>query len=158
MSATKASAQDTEQSEVDRLSRLYRQTRQRHWVVLVVSILVVLAALALQFRESGSLRFPWTDTSLPPMCASKLILGVECPGCGLTRSFVALAGGDVQASLGFNRVGWILALAVVAQIPYRIYVLNEMRYRVAHRHWPVWLGYLLIAALFVNWLLKSLAI
>lgn len=32
-------------------------------------------------------------------CPSKLLLGLECPGCGLQRSFLALMRGDVVESL-----------------------------------------------------------
>jgi hypothetical protein len=69
---------------------------------------------------------------------------------------VALAAGDFAESLRYNRVGWLLALAVAIQIPYRVFALYELRQRVVPRPWLVWLGYGLILALVVNWLLKSL--
>jgi hypothetical protein len=97
---------------------------------------------------------PWADVALPPVCSSRLLFGVECPGCGLTRSFVALAAGDLSASWRYHRVGWLMALAVVGQIPYRVCGLIETRTRIVPRTWPAWLGYLLIASLIVNWLLK----
>ena len=37
-------------------------------------------------------------------CASQHLLGVPCPGCGFTRALVALARGDLGASLGFHPV------------------------------------------------------
>jgi len=131
-----------------------RQSRERHRFMLGLSLFVVVAAFLLQFHQGGALRFPGTDVSLPPLCGSRILFGVECPGCGLTRSFVALGAGDIQQSLRFNRVGWLLALAVVAQIPYRIFALRELRHRVVQRTWPVWFGYFLITALVLNWLLK----
>jgi hypothetical protein len=138
----------------DREAVLARQLRERHVFMLWLAAFVIVAAFFLQFRQGGSLRLPWSDIALPPLCGSRILFGMECPGCGLTRSFVALAGGDLAGSLTFNRVGWILALAVVAQIPYRLYALRELRQQVVQRRWVVWFGYFLIAALFVNWLLK----
>jgi hypothetical protein len=138
----------------DRQAVLARQLRERHLFMLWLAAFVIVAAFFLQFRQGGSLRLPWSDIGLPPLCGSRLLFGMECPGCGLTRSFVALAGGDIAGSLAFNRVGWILALSVVAQIPYRLYALRELRRQVVQRRWVVWFGYFLIAALFLNWLIK----
>jgi hypothetical protein len=42
----------------------------------------------------------------------------------------------------------------VAQIPYRISALRELRSRVVQRAWPIWFGYFLVAALVINWLAK----
>lgn len=36
------------------------------------------------------------------LCLYKRFLGVECPGCGLTRGFVQLAHGDVVAAVKLN--------------------------------------------------------
>jgi hypothetical protein len=35
-------------------------------------------------------------------CLLKRALGVPCPGCGFTRALLALARGDVRASLGLH--------------------------------------------------------
>jgi hypothetical protein len=82
------------------------------------------------------------------------LLGIECPGCGLTRSFVALAEFDVSASLRFHRAGWLVALAVVVQVPYRLFAIWELRRRVIERPWLAWLGFLVLAVLVVDWLLR----
>ena len=131
-----------------------RQLREHHWTMLVVAILVIAASLALRLPDTETVGLKWLHISLPPMCGSRALLGVECPGCGLTRSFVALAAGDFQQSLRFHRVGWLLAAAVAGQIPYRLYALCEIRSRIIRRAWPVWFGYFLIAALIGNWVVN----
>ena len=71
---------------------------------------VIAAALLLRVGEAGHVQPKWLPNfPLPVMCGSRAFFGVECPGCGLTRSFVALAGGDFAESLAFHRVGWVLA-------------------------------------------------
>jgi len=52
---------------------------------------------------------------LPVLCAFRRMTGVPCPGCGLTRSWVALAGGHLQRSLSFHRMGWLVMLYVALQ-------------------------------------------
>ncbi len=35
-------------------------------------------------------------------CSVKSLLGVECPGCGMQRAFIALLRGDLKESLSLN--------------------------------------------------------
>jgi hypothetical protein len=131
----------------------------RHWVLLGISLLVIFAAFGLEFGQSDGLRLPGSDARLPTVCASRLLFGVECPGCGLTRSFVALAAGDFAESFRFNRIGWLIAFAVLLQIPYRIFALRELRGGVVvERPWLAWLGYFLLAALILNWVLRLIGL
>lgn len=128
--------------------------RDRHRTMLYLAIAVVVAAFLLQMPNSDSVSLPWLHVNLPTLCGSRALFGMECPGCGLTRSIIALAAGDLEQSLRFHRLGWIMALAIVAQIPYRLFALREMRHGIVQRAWPTWFGNFLIAALIINWLLK----
>jgi len=49
-------------------------------------------------------------TGGPQLCPFKLILGLPCPGCGMTRSVVTLLHGDLAASLHFHPLGLPLVL------------------------------------------------
>lgn len=131
------------------------QLRDRHRTMLWISIAMIVAAFLLRERSTGQVGpAGWPQWNLPALCGSRTLFHVECPGCGLTRSFIALAAGDWRASVSANRVGWLVALAVVLQIPYRWYALRELRTRIPTRTWPIWCGYMLIAVLVVNWLLR----
>jgi hypothetical protein len=134
--------------------RRYAQLLDRHWTMLGVSVAVIVLSFALQLNPAGRVRASWLPfDSLPPLCGSRAIFGVNCPGCGLTRSFVALASGDVSESFRLHRIGWLMALAVVLQVPYRTWGLYELRRGViSDRAWPTWFGNVLIAALILNWL------
>jgi len=35
-------------------------------------------------------------------CSTKSLLGLDCPGCGMQRAFIALLKGDVKESLHLN--------------------------------------------------------
>lgn len=52
-------------------------------------------------------------TGGPQLCPFKLILGLPCPGCGMTRSVVTLLHGDPAASLYFHPLGLPLVLFLV---------------------------------------------
>lgn len=96
-----------------------------------------------------------TSYPLPELCGSRLALGIECPGCGLTRSFIWAGRGEWLRALEVNRVGFLMMLAVVGQIPYRILMLRHFeRGEMPELAWPRRFGWALIAMLFGNWALK----
>jgi hypothetical protein len=59
----------------------------------------------------------------PVVCPFRLATGLPCPGCGLARSWVALAHGDLETSLARHPFGpllFALALAAVAAVGWRV--------------------------------------
>jgi hypothetical protein len=50
--------------------------------------------------------------SLGGLCWFRGVFHIDCPFCGMTRSFVALAHGDVAAALRFHPAGPLLFLAM----------------------------------------------
>jgi hypothetical protein len=124
--------------------------------MLCFSLFIIGAAFLLRRGESETITLAWPKIELPPLCASRTLFDIECPGCGLTRSFVALAAGDIQESWRLHRLGWLLAFAIVGQIPYRLNALRQLRKTgsTVQPVWPKLFGKFLIAALILNWLLK----
>jgi hypothetical protein len=135
--------------------KLRRRLYERHRSMLIISAIVLTLSFALSIRatENESL-VSIGDFDLPVVCTSRAWFGVECPGCGLTRSFVALAAGDISDSYRQHRLGWLLFGAVVLQIPYRSYRLWQLRRSTVEQRWPTYFGFLLIVALIGNWALK----
>jgi hypothetical protein len=53
-------------------------------------------------------------TSVPSLCPFKVLTGLPCPGCGLTRSSVAFLHGDPSTSVFYHPLGApIIIVAVV---------------------------------------------
>jgi len=50
------------------------------------------------------------------MCLSHELLGIDCPFCGMTRSFVALAHGDLGASLRLHPAGPLLFISMIVLV------------------------------------------
>lgn len=144
--------------EVDAMqNRRILMLRERHWSVLLVSIVVICLAIGLETSDHGRVAVKgWSGLRVPELCSSRAWLGVTCPGCGLTRSFIHLAHGRLADSIAANRVGWILALTVVLQLPYRIYLLRQSPVGGLNSRWPRWYGSALIVILIGNWLSQQL--
>ncbi len=134
---------------------LIRSRTDRHRTMLCISVIVLVLSFALAIRGTGdSASVTVGEVQLPSLCSSRSWFGIECPGCGLTRSFIALASGDLEASFRYHRLGWLLFSAVVLQIPYRILSLRELRKKVVLRKWPSWFGMGIVVSLIVNWLVR----
>lgn len=57
--------------------------------------------------------------TLPPLCAFRIMTGLPCAGCGLTRSVVLLMHGNLAGSLAAHPFGWVAALLALALVPPR---------------------------------------
>jgi hypothetical protein len=125
-----------------------------HLEVLLLSLVALVGAPLLEVRTDarvGLRGVPGAD--LPPMCATREIFNVDCPGCGLTRSFVRLAEGDVTESLHYHRLGWLLMGLAAAQVPYRLGAMWDPKRWVMRKAARRRLGHVVIALLLGNWAL-----
>ena len=126
--------------------------RSRHRLVLIGVALVLAASFALRVVDDDRVAVRGFEAyPLPHSCASRMLYLRGCPGCGLTRSFVHLAAGQWQDSFNVHRLGWLLALAFLLQIPYHAAGLLGSSPRPLGRHLPAVFGYSLLALLFANW-------
>jgi hypothetical protein len=94
-----------------------------HIILLALSASVLLLAVVLSIRDHSQVILPVLQLPLPELCTMRRMLGIDCPGCGLTRCFIALAHGDVTAAWSYNPAGLWLFLVMAFQVPFRIYQL-----------------------------------
>lgn len=104
-----------------------------HIIMLSIALLVTTLSFVLYTDGPTDVVIPWLNIALPPTCSMQSMAGVDCPGCGLTRSFISLAHGQLDASLAFNPAGILMFGVVLFQIPYRIAQLWRLR-----RGLPAW--------------------
>lgn len=50
------------------------------------------------------------------LCVQKRIFGVPCPGCGMTRAFLAFFRGDMQAAFFFHPLFWLVPFIFIVVI------------------------------------------
>ncbi len=86
------------------------------WLARVFIILVLGAGVAAQ-----TFAFAPGDLALLP-CPIHSLTGIPCPGCGMTRACIALAGGDFGNALIYNPFSIVLVLFALgtALFPRRI--------------------------------------
>lgn len=128
--------------------------------MLRIAAAVVVLAVLLQVRTDQRVEFGFAPGyPMPETCGSRILWGIECPGCGLTRSFVWLCHGNWSAGWRAHRIGWLMLAAVLGQAPYRLLALAELHSgTIREPVWPKVFGWSLIAALIGNWLLRQFGI
>ncbi len=153
---------DSEAADVEAAEVIKRRLRH-HWTMLAIYLAVVVLSCSLRARPDQLVEFRWLPGHpLPETCMSRAVFHIECPGCGLTRSFISLAQGDWLSAWGFNRTGWLLAGAVLIQFPYRLRQISHLKHsglpEVGSPTLTNLFSWMLIIALIGNWLLKLLGI
>jgi hypothetical protein len=88
-------------------------------VLLICSTLLVGILLISPVRpdEAGLRIF---HIELPPICSFQALFDLPCPGCGLTRSLVAAAHGDLAGSWAWHRLGAVTLLYILLQALFRL--------------------------------------
>ncbi|MCW6036636.1 DUF2752 domain-containing protein [Spirulina subsalsa FACHB-351] len=66
----------------------------------------------------GAYFFSHVDLSSPFACPLREFTGIPCPGCGLTRSLMAIAQGHLYQSLSYHILGVFLFVFLVLALLY----------------------------------------
>lgn len=90
--------------------------------ILALSILIILAALSLDLHGT---RVFCVGQELPQTCLVRSVINLDCPGCGLTRSFLAISRLEMSKSIAFHPCGWLIGLVILLQIPFRILCITK---------------------------------
>ena len=97
-------------------------SKQVHANILMTSILIITILLFWQNHHSYL-------SAIPHFCVFQKVLKIPCPGCGVTRSLLAITTGNILSAWKFNPAGIFLFLFLVAQVPMRIIALKSRSLR-----------------------------
>ena len=116
--------------------------------------LVLLVAYLLDVGDHRQVILPWLNVALPETCALYSRFGVDCPGCGLTRSFIHIAHAEPIAAWRLHSLSWFLFAYVAAQIPLALCHFIGLRASWLHRmtHFNQWALVVLSVVLVLRWL------
>jgi hypothetical protein len=90
-------------------------------VALGLTALFGVARYLNPYKTDGSARRMETHRQLGlPECTFKKMTGVPCPSCGMTTSFALTVRGDLYDAAQANSVGMLLALTLLAAVPWCI--------------------------------------
>ena len=85
------------------------------WLFGSLAILTLAAIMSVGLPRRVYL--PGLSFPLPETCMLHARFGLDCPGCGLTRSFIHFAHGRLFEGMSLNPAGIAIFLFVAAQVP-----------------------------------------
>lgn len=127
-----------------------------HWTFLLMALGIILLSFTMTAQGGDKVTLPGFAAPLPELCATKAYTGVRCPGCGLSRSFIAISHGQFAKAWRLNPASVLVYLFVLVQIPWQAFQLSRI-YRGKTILESLWLFVPLVAcaiALFTQWVLK----
>ena len=125
-----------------------------HLALLAAAVAVILLSVFMRTEGETMVFLPGSIFPLPESCAARQLFGINCPGCGLTRAFIAISRGEWARAWYFNPASFAVYLFVVAQIPWRCFQM----WRIATHRFPVFSVWLflplvvLTASLLLQWI------
>lgn len=124
--------------EADPERRIHLNVLLSHLLLLIPAAIVICLSMDLSI--------------IPHVCLFHQLFGIPCPGCGITRSLLALFVGDIHRAWILNPAGPFLGMSLVAQVLLRIQALRMERWsmRAFGLSRAMTIGVLII--LIVNWL------
>jgi hypothetical protein len=121
------------------------------------SLLVLTLASVLSIGPQRRIYFPGIRIPVPETCALYSQFGLDCPGCGLTRSFIHFADGNWLDGLQLNPAGVVIFLFVTLQIPAGFLRIITGRHSRSSQFWARANEYALIglpSLTLVQWILR----
>ena len=100
-----------------------------HLLFFAAAAAVLLLSCCMSVVGSSLVYLPGSSIPLPESCTARLFLGINCPGCGLTRALIAISHGQLTDAWNFNPASFIVYLFVLAQLPWQASQMNRIRQR-----------------------------
>ncbi len=118
--------------------------------IIVLSAIIVISIIAYIEEEQVYV----ADNIVIGKCIIKEMTGIDCPSCGLTRSFVSISNGQWIRSLKYNFAGLLIYILLISQIINSSLFIVRKKYNRYISQFNIIFGISTCIILIVNWILK----
>ena len=129
-----------------------------HMMILLFAIVVFAMSFTMTLVGETQVYLPGFALPLPETCSARIMFGIDCPACGLTRAFISISQGEFAAAWHFNYASYLVYAFVVVQIPWQSYQIWRIwsGKRSVDALWLYYLPIVMTIALVVQWLVRLL--
>jgi hypothetical protein len=134
------------------------EDKNSHLSYFVIFLFLLIAPFFINSSGEASDGLTIFGLPLPLACPSRSIFNVECPGCGLTRSFAALTQGKVALAFQIHHVGPLLYLFFVFRAIFHFQLLRhpENASQPALNRLYDYSAWVMLGLLLIGWFFKIL--
>ncbi len=98
-------------------------------LVLLMSLTAISMSFVMTVEDGQKVFLPFSKTPMPEMCGVRSVLGVDCPGCGMSRAFISISDLEIGKALAHNSASLVVYLFVAIQIPWHAMQIFRTLYR-----------------------------
>lgn len=137
-------------------ARMLELRRSEHRTIFWLALAMLVLAVVLQLDENGVVYLPLLNLRMPGVCWFRNSLGIDCPGCGLTRSVISWVHLQPAAAWHFNPAGILIATLAIFSVPYSAIQLRRLSQgKPSWWHPPlIWFGLVIGLVLIGQWIYK----
>jgi hypothetical protein len=82
-----------------------------------IALVFVCALLSIAILHiTGALSVDRIEGVIPFFCPFKVLTGIPCPGCGMTRAMLSMAKGDLNRAFMYNPFSFFLLFMVIVSV------------------------------------------
>jgi hypothetical protein len=130
-----------------------------HLTFLVMATGVIFLSIFMTVVPPSMVFLPGFNIPLPESCSAKLMWGIDCPACGLTRAFISISDGNFSNAWRFNPASFLIYLFVFIQIPWQAFQMLRIRggKQAMQRTWMYILPVVAMVCMFGQWIVRMFA-
>lgn len=87
-------------------------------LVLLAATIAISMSFVMTVKDGQEVYIPFTIEPVPEVCGIRGILGVDCPGCGMSRAFISISNWEIDKALAYNSASLLVYVFVAVQIPW----------------------------------------
>lgn len=101
-------------------------SKKTHLTYVILFAMLILLPFLFSFQKGEVNKVTFFKFKIPSPCITKNVFKRDCPGCGLTRSFVKIAQGEFREAFRFNRISILLYIFFISAMAFHAYCLYKL--------------------------------
>ena len=126
-------------------------------IMMSMCMIVVALAFGMMVNPQETDQVLLGGLAIPELCQTKSLFGLNCPGCGLTRSFIYMAHGDVPAAVRMHVVGALLFVLTLIGIPFfaiNAFLIRRGQASLIGERAASWMAIMSVVLLLSHWVIR----